>query len=230
MSTVTHPRRIRSFVRRARSFSSLQADYYATLWQQFGVNPLIHTWSDIFSSDTSIGLDVGFGMGESLGAWAKVAQEHDGILGVEVHRPGILQAMQVLQEQNTNPQQVKIIEGDVLDVLMTWIPDGALQRMQILFPDPWPKRRHHKRRLVRAETLPLFISKLKSGGVFYFVSDWQVYAEAVQNLCNAESNLENLFEMNEVGHVLVSDPENTRFARKGLAQGHKIHTVCFRKV
>lgn len=247
MLAVSPPRRIRSFVRRARSFSSLQAEYYATLWQQFGVDPVTHPWSDIFSLDTSIGLDVGFGMGESLVEWAKLAQDNECILGVEVHRPGILQAMQVLQMQQISQQHVKIIEGDVLDVLTSWVPDASVHRIQILFPDPWPKRRHRKRRLLRAETLSLFIRKLKSGGTLYFISDWQAYAESVLDICLTKSNLENLTDMNEVRPPSGSDlaitltehgvrsyedliPElQTRFARKGLAQGHKIYSLCFRK-
>ncbi|MDH3343450.1 MAG: tRNA (guanosine(46)-N7)-methyltransferase TrmB, partial [Gammaproteobacteria bacterium] len=144
-------------------------------WPTCGVEPS----SEMLDLDQVYGrsapriLEIGFGMGESLAAMASAHPEND-YLGIEVYRPGVGSLLrQVGENGSTN---VRVISEDAVIVLAKMIPDNSLDRLQLFFPDPWHKKRHHKRRIVQPDFVALICKKLKPGGVFHMATDWQAYA------------------------------------------------------
>ena len=161
-------------------------------------------------------LEIGFGMGDSLAAQAKSSPEKN-FIGVEVHKPGVGHLlMQALEKELTN---LLVYNEDSWDVLSQAIPASSLQAVQIFFPDPWPKKRHHKRRLLGTGFLDLIVGKLKPGGLVHIATDWVPYAEAVELLFASRSDFE-----------LVETPQRpeTKFERRGRSLGHEVLDLVYR--
>ncbi|MGH8698316.1 MAG: tRNA (guanosine(46)-N7)-methyltransferase TrmB [Burkholderiales bacterium] len=168
-------------------------------------------------------LEIGFGMGEST---ARIAAAHPGIdyLGVEVHRPGVgslLNRIAALGLRN-----VRIIQHDAVDVLERMLPPAALDGVHIFFPDPWPKKRHHKRRLIQAAFVNLLASRMKPGACVHVATDWEDYAREILGTLTQDPALVNTAE------GFAPRPETrpeTKFERRGVALGHRVWDVVFRK-
>ena len=161
-------------------------------------------------------LEIGFGMGDSLAAQAKSNPEKN-FIGVEVHKPGVGHLLaQALEQKLTN---LRVYNEDSRDVLSQAIPPASLQAVQIFFPDPWPKKRHHKRRLLSPGFLDLIAGKLKRGGLLHIATDWLPYVEAVEQLFASRSDFE-LF-------ATPLRPE-TKFERRGRSLGHEIVDLVYR--
>jgi len=171
---VQHCTKIRSFVRREGRFTQSQKQALDENWKDFGIEydeqkidfPLL------FERPAYTVLEIGFGNGKSL---AKMAATYPEInyLGIEVHRPGVGQLLKQLRDEEIN--NVRIMTHDAKDVLINKIPNASLDALYLFFPDPWPKRKHHKRRLVHADFVQLIATKLKVGGIFHVTTDWQDY-------------------------------------------------------
>jgi tRNA (guanine-N7-)-methyltransferase len=214
-------RQIRSFVRRQGRLTSGQSRALDELWPRYGVE-----YSDrALDLDALYGrraprcLEIGFGNGELL-LW--LAQNNPGIdyLGVEVHRPGVgrlLLGLERLQLQN-----VRIISHDAIDVLTHQMPRGSLDEILLLFPDPWPKKRHHKRRIVQKETIPLAAAALCSGGWLRMATDWAEYAEHMREVMFASPDFVH------VPDAVVPRPP-TRFEERGQRLGHEVRDLCYRR-
>ncbi len=183
-------------------------------WDQFGIITGTHVDIDhLFPSAKEIIVEIGFGMGD---ATAEIAKTHpdNGYIAIEVHPPGIGKLLSLIEEHNLS--NVRIIEGDAIEILETMFDDHCINGFHLFFPDPWPKMKHNKRRIVNAEFLALIHRKLKTSGYINIATDWVPYAEWIKGVF-AESTL---FTGGEVPR-----PEwrpYTKFEGKGLDKDHRI--------
>ena len=220
------PRRsIRSFVVRAGRMTVAQERAWRELWPRYGVEtghePL--DLRDVFGRDAPCTLEIGFGNGESLVALAAAHPKRD-FLGLEVHRPGVGHLM--LRAEELALANVRAICRDAVEVLQQCIATGALDEVLLYFPDPWPKKRHHKRRIVQPEFVALVADRLRTGGVLRMATDWQPYAEHMLEVASACALLRN--ESPDGGYVPRPDSRPvTRFERRGHRLGHGTWDLAF---
>lgn len=222
------PKSIRSYVRRGSRMTAKQNAALAAAWKLYGVEPpeapSLLNLDQIFNRANPKILEIGFGMGHSLSVQAEAMPESD-FLGVEVHLPGLGALLAVLVEKSLS--NVRVIEGDAVEILEQYLPDESFDKIQIFFPDPWPKQRHHKRRLIQAEFVDLLSTKLKRGGVLHLATDWEDYALQMMKVLSANARLKN-----KIAEGLYAIPVNrasTKFENRGLKLGHKIWDLLFVK-
>jgi len=220
-------RAIRSFVVRAGRMTVAQDRAWQELWPRFGLEtaeiPL--DLPAIFGRDAARTLEVGFGNGESLVALAASHPERD-FLGIEVHRPGVGHLM--LQAAELHLTNLRVICRDAVEVLQRCIPAESLDELLLYFPDPWPKKRHHKRRIVQPEFVALVASRLRPGGVLRMATDWQHYAAQMLEVAGQCVALRNESPQGSY----VPRPESrpvTRFERRGQRLGHEVWDLAFRR-
>jgi tRNA (guanine-N7-)-methyltransferase len=169
-------------------------------------------------------LEIGFGNGESLVALAQAHPDED-FLGIEVHRPGVGHLM--LRAESLGLGNIRVACRDAVEVLSRQLPDASLDAVLLYFPDPWPKKRHHKRRILQPAFVDLVASRLKSGGRFRLATDWQNYAEQMLAVAGGCALLENEFD---AGYAPRPDSRPlTRFEARGQRLGHEVWDLCFRK-
>lgn len=218
-------RAIRSFVLRQGRISEAQQRAYAQLQPRYVIEyaPQPLKLESAFGRNVPKILEIGFGMG---GATAQIAAEHpeNDYLGIEVHTPGVGALMRLLDVGNIN--NVRIIQHDAVEVLNQMIAPDSLDGIHIYFPDPWPKKRHHKRRLIQPPLVSLLASRLKPGGYLHLATDWQEYAEWMLEVLHGEPQLQNT----AADYAPKPDyrPE-TKFERRGLNLGHGVWDLVFRK-
>ena len=219
-------RSIRSFILRQGRMTDAQETAVHDLWSQYGLDIQLtpYDFSAVFGREAPCTLEIGFGMGDSLLAEA-IAHPEQNFIGIEVHRPGVGALFQGLKRHELN--HVRVFNTDANDVLRDAISDSSLDRVCLFFPDPWPKRRHHKRRIVQPDFVRLVVSKLKPGGIFHLATDWQEYAVHMLEVLGQESALENTVG---VGHYAEHiERPSTKFERRGRALGHGIWDLMFKK-
>lgn len=220
-------KRIRSFVLRQRRMTVAQKKAWQEHWPEFGlsVDQGMIDPEKTFNQPGPVVLEIGFGNGDSLAAMMAAAPEKN-FIGIEVHRPGVGSLIKNVVESNL--KNLKIYCDDAVLVLQNCIPDNSVDCVQLFFPDPWHKKKHHKRRLVQAEFIKLVIKKLKPGGRFHMATDWQNYAEHMMKLVSAEKNFTN-----SAGHGQYSPrPETralTKFETRGQLLGHGVWDLIFLK-
>jgi tRNA (guanine-N7-)-methyltransferase len=225
MPDAAHPRSIRSFVTRAGRITPAQQRALATLWPRYGVEyrdePL--ALRALYGRDAPCTLEIGFGNGENLAALARAHPERD-YLGVEVHRPGVGRLLLALELQRLG--NVRVICHDAVEVLERQIAPGSLAEILVLFPDPWPKKRHHKRRLLQPAFVALLERALGAGGVLKLATDWQPYALEMLAVLGAAPNLRNLAA--DGGFVArPAERAPTRFEVRGTRLGHEVWDLAF---
>jgi tRNA (guanine-N7-)-methyltransferase len=225
MPDPAHPRSIRSFVTRAGRTTPAQQRALTTLWPGYGIEyrdePL--ALRSLYGRDAPCTLEIGFGNGENLAALARAHPERD-YLGVEVHRPGVGRLLLALELQRLG--NVRVICHDAVEVLERQIAPGSLAEILILFPDPWPKKRHHKRRLIQPAFVALLERALCSGGVLKLATDWQPYALEMLACLSAAPNLRNLAA--DGGFVArPAERAPTRFEVRGTRLGHAVWDLAF---
>jgi tRNA (guanine-N7-)-methyltransferase len=221
-----HRRSIRSFVARAGRMTVAQERAWRDLWPRYG---LAET-DQALDLDAAFGraaartLEIGFGNGESLVALAQAHPDED-FLGIEVHRPGVGHLM--LRAESLGLGNIRVACRDAVEVLSRQLPDASLDAVLLYFPDPWPKKRHHKRRILQPAFVDLVASRLKSGGRFRLATDWQNYAEQMLAVAGGCALLENEFD---AGYAPRPDSRPlTRFEARGQRLGHEVWDLCFRK-
>jgi tRNA (guanine-N7-)-methyltransferase len=221
------PRRIRSFVLRAGRTTAAQERALGELWPSYGIDlteaPL-HL-ATIFAREAPRCLEIGFGAGEVIGSLAEANPAID-YLGIEVHRSGVGRLL--LRAQQCALKNLRVICSDAVDVLRDHVADAAFDEILVFFPDPWHKKRHHKRRLIEASFVSLAAAKLRGGGTLRLATDWQAYAEQMLTVCNADPALESL----SPERTYVPRPEfrpPTRFERRGERLGHGVWDLAYTK-
>jgi tRNA (guanine-N7-)-methyltransferase len=221
-----HARRpIRSFVLRAGRVTAAQERALAELWPSFGVEfdgrPL--DLDALFGRRAPRCLEIGFGAGEVIGALAKAHPETDHV-GIEVHRAGVGRLLMHAQDEAL--ANLRILRHDAVEVLASSIADDSFDSILIFFPDPWHKKRHHKRRLIDPAFVDTLAAKLKVGGVLRLATDWQAYAEQMLRVGNACGRLESL----SADSTYVERPAfrpATRFERRGARLGHGVWDLAY---
>jgi tRNA (guanine-N7-)-methyltransferase len=196
-----------------------QARARQELWPRFGIEITGKTLQldDLFGRTADKVLEIGFGNGESLVQLAQNNPQLD-FLGVEVHEPGIGHCM--MSAQAAGLSNLRIVAGDALEALKL-LPDDCLSRVNLLFPDPWPKKRHHKRRIVQAAFLELIARKLCNGGDFYIATDWENYALHIDAVIAAAPQFRVRERCRHAGDRALARPQ-TKFELRGLTRGHGI--------
>src|SRR6185437_3387915 len=183
-------RRIQSFVRRDGRLTDAQNNAWMTLWSEYGLelkNAFID-YSAIFGRVAPRIIEIGFGSGHSLLAAAMAYPDKD-FIGIETHRPGIGTLLLNIKAQHLS--NIRLYYADAVDILTKCIPDNSLTMVQIFFPDPWHKRRHHKRRLIQSNFVNLLADKLQCGGELHLATDWQDYAKQMMNVLSNTTALIN---------------------------------------
>jgi tRNA (guanine-N7-)-methyltransferase len=221
------PRAIRSFVRRAGRITPAQQRALAELWPRYGVElPIGPLDLDrLFGRHAPRTLEIGFGDGETLVALAAQHPERD-YLGVEVHAPGVGHCL--LRAAQAGLGNLRLIRDDAVLVLERAIAPGELDEVLIYFPDPWPKKRHHKRRLVQPAFAALLASRLARGGRLHLATDWAPYAEWMRAVLDSTAGLHNAAGAD--GYA-PRPPERplTKFERRGARLGHAARDLEYRR-
>lgn len=212
---------IRSFVKREGRMTHAQERALEVLWPEYGLDiadsPLI--LSSLFDNPGPCLIEIGFGMGGSLLQMCQARPETH-FIGIDVHRPGVGALLKGAGELAL--KNLKVFCADAKDVLYQAIPPQGLDGILIYFPDPWPKKRHHKRRLIQSDFVILLASRLKADGYVHFATDWQDYAEHVEAVF-AESGL---FLPPELS---TGDRPTTKYERRGMRLGHQVKDLIFYK-
>jgi len=227
MSEVEHPRAVRSFVTRAGRITPAQQRALVELWPKYGLefSPQPLELCALYARSAHCTIEIGFGNGDNLLRLAGAHPERD-FLGIEVHRAGIGRLLLALEAQQL--RNVRIVCHDAVEVLEAQVPPLSVQEILILFPDPWPKKRHHKRRLLQPAFAALAASRLAAGGQLRLATDWEPYAQHMLETLNAAATLENLAA--DGGFVpRPSEREPTRFERRGERLGHEVWDLAYRK-
>jgi tRNA (guanine-N7-)-methyltransferase len=219
-------RPIRSFVLRQGRLTAAQERAVETLLPAYGIPyaPVMLDLDAIFGRVAPKILEIGFGMGTATAQIAQANPDKD-YLGVEVHTPGVGNLLRLVQELGL--ANIRVIQHDAVEVLRYMLEDGSLDAIHIFFPDPWPKKRHHKRRLLQADFVRLLCDKLKPGGYLHFATDWEEYAQWGLDVLRAEPQLNNTVQ------DYAPRPEYrplTKFEQRGLNLGHGVWDLIFRRV
>ncbi|VUX54923.1 tRNA (guanine-N(7)-)-methyltransferase [uncultured Woeseiaceae bacterium] len=214
-------RTVRSFVRRSGRITPAQERALKELWPRYGLDfstDVLHL-DQVFGRSAERVLEIGFGNGETL---VRESVENPGTdyIGVEVYEPGIGHCL--IDARDAGLTNLRIIRRDALEVLQYQIGDGALVRINLLFPDPWPKKRHHKRRIVQAPFLRLAARKLAVAGMLQIATDWENYAEHIDALIAAYPIFSLAERRKHSGEYGALERETTKFERRGLREGHSI--------
>ena len=218
---------IRSFVERQGKIAPAHRALIQALWPKYSL-PLIKQQLDIeqtFGRQAPVILEIGFGDGRALLANAKL-HPHINFIGIEVYKAGVAKLLLGLQAEKLN--NVRIYCADALEVLTNCIADQSLEQVQLFFPDPWPKLRHRKRRIMQHAFVHLIAAKLQHNGTFHMATDWEDYAAQMLNLMEAEDNWLNLAGAGQ----FITRPETrplTKYEQRGHRLGYKTWDLVFRK-
>jgi len=221
-------RKVRSFVKREGRLTNAQARALEEHWQSMGLEHSAEQidFKSIFSNNNPVVLEIGFGMGKSLVEMAKNSPELN-FIGIEVHKPGVGACIADAVEQGVT--NLKVYEHDAIEILADCIPDQSLTTVQLFFPDPWHKKKHHKRRIVQPEFVETIRQKLKVGGVFHMATDWENYAECMIEDMNSAPGYKNLATDGD----FVPRPDNrplTKFENRGQRLGHGVWDIQFERI
>jgi tRNA (guanine-N7-)-methyltransferase len=230
-----HPshRRVTSFVHQRNRLTEGQAHAWARLWPRYGADvadvlsgAVPYDPAAWFGRTAPLVLEIGSGTGESTAAQAAAAPEDDH-LAVEVFEPGLAQLLMRIDEAGLT--NLRLLRGDAVDLLREHVPPATLHGIRIYFPDPWPKRRHHKRRLVQPEFVALAASRLEPGGTLHLATDWADYAVQMRAVCAAEPLLENTSTAADGWAPRPEWRPVTKFERRAVAEGRAVRDLVFRR-
>lgn len=219
-------RAIRSFVLRTGRMTAAQSEALEANWAQFGLEleqGLIAP-EELFGRRAELVVEIGFGMGDSLLEMALADPGRD-FIGIEVHTPGVGRLLASASEHGLS--NLRVYRADAIAVLNQCFPPQSIDRLQLYFPDPWPKKRHHKRRIVQQSFLDLLSTRLKSGASLHIATDWQPYAEYCLELLEQQTEWKNSARKSQ----FIARPEfrpETKFERRGTQLGHGVWDLIFR--
>lgn len=219
-------RKIRSFVRREGRLTKGQQRALDELFPVHGLTPVendVLDFASVFGNTNPVHMEIGIGNGQTLVSMASAHPQYN-YLGIEVHRPGVGNAL--LQIEKTGLTNIRLICDDAVEVLKNNIPDQSLSAVYIFFPDPWHKKRHHKRRLVQVEFVNLLAMKLQSGGRLHMATDWEEYAQHMLKVMSEVAGFTN-----QAGAGQYSEKPDyrplTKFEQRGLRLGHGVWDLIF---
>ncbi|MFE9706957.1 tRNA (guanosine(46)-N7)-methyltransferase TrmB [Streptomyces sp. NPDC005930] len=222
-------RRIRSFQPRRSRVTAGQADALQRLWSRWGLDidgQRVIDLAELFGNARPVVLEVGFGMGEATAEMA-AADPDTNVLAVDVHTPGQGNLLGLADRNKLS--NIRVGNGDAIILLREMLTPDSLAGLRVYFPDPWPKKRHHKRRLIQPEFLTLAATRLAPGAVVHCATDWEPYAEQMLDVLTAHPDFENT----EPGGGFAPRPDHrplTRFEGQGLEKGHVVNDLLFRRV
>lgn len=221
----SHHRPIRSFVKREGKLTTGQQNAIDQLWPTHGVDLSDQqlNLNQLFGRSAPVVLEIGFGNGLSL---ADMAETHADVnfFGVEVHKPGVGSLLVQVKKRALNNVRVSI--DDAVQVLEQQIADQSVHRVQIFFPDPWHKKRHHKRRLIQPKFVATLIRKLEPGGQIHVATDWENYAEHILDVLSANQKLHNIAA--DYAPKPAYRP-STKYEARGIRLGHGVWDIIFQR-
>lgn len=227
--TVEHPRTIKSFVLRQGRLTQGQETAIHLLWPIFGVetSDKLLDLPQLFGRAAPITLEIGFGNGESLLQMAKATPTRD-FLGIEVHKPGVGHLLKRIGEEGLS--NVRVMNSDAVDILQKCIPAQSLDRVQLFFPDPWHKKKHHKRRIVQPAFVDLIAASLRQSGILHMATDWENYAEHMAAVMQERQDLRNIATQPPYYSPRPAERPLTKFEHRGLRLGHGVWDLLYQKL
>lgn len=225
-SKITH--RIKSFVLRQGRLSAGQQRAIDSQWPKFGltVDDKLLDFTEVFGRDAPTIVEIGFGMGKSLAEMAE-ANPQQNYIGIEVHRPGVGALLKLVEEKGLT--NIRVYNHDAIEVLEKCIPKDSLAGVYLFFPDPWHKKRHHKRRIVQPAFAQTIQGHLKPGGQFHMATDWEDYAIHMMEVMNEQSGYQNISGEGQYTPRPDYRPL-TKFEARGHRLGHGVWDLIFEKV
>lgn len=222
-----HHRTIKSFVLRQGRLTRAQQHALENYWQVYGIDYTEQriAFDELFGNNNEVVIEIGFGNGDSLLQQA-IDQPQLNFIGIEVHAPGV--GHLIHHAQKNAVQNLKVIRHDAVEVLKHQLADDSVNRFQLYFPDPWQKKRHHKRRIMNPEFIHLIQQKLKTGGIFHMATDWQDYADQMLEQMEQAAGFINT---SGSGNFCSSTTERyeTKFERRGIKLGHRVWDLIYSK-
>ncbi|MYW05156.1 tRNA (guanosine(46)-N7)-methyltransferase TrmB [Streptomyces sp. SID3343] len=222
---VRHMATVRSFTPRRGRITLAQREALDRLWERWGFDVAARTidLGDVFGNERPVVLEIGFGMGETTAAMA-AADPDTNVLAIDVHTPG--QGSLLYDAELRGLTNIRVVNGDAVELLRDMLPPACLAGIRVFFSDPWPKTRHHKRRLIQPEFAALAASRLVPGGTLHCATDWAHYAEWMLEVLAAEPALVNTTD----GYLpRPAWRPITRFEQQGLDKGHEVADLIFRR-
>ena len=226
--TEKHQRPIRSYVLRGGRLTAAQQNALDELWPHYGIDhhETVLDFDDYFERLAEVIVEIGFGNGEST--WRMAQLEPDiNFIGVEVHEPGVGHLLMALDANDIS--NVRIAREDAVPFLQPRIPPGSLAGVRIYFPDPWPKKRHHKRRIIQPDFVRQLARSLKPGGILHLATDWQPYADHMLEVMQASPDFRNLSASGDYCERPGWRP-HTKYEERGKRLGHDVRDMLFERL
>lgn len=220
-------RTVRSYVLRGGRLTAAQQRALDEIYPRLGIpdGEEALDFPTLFGRDCEVVLEIGFGNGEATWRMAS-AEPQRGFIGVEVHAPGVGRLLQALDTRKIG--NVRVAMADAVEFLERRVPNASLQEVRIYFPDPWPKKRHHKRRLIQPEFIALLAVKMRPGALLHLATDWTPYAEHMLAVLSASQAFENLSDSGDFCDQPAWRPD-TKYERRGDRLGHETRDLLFRR-
>lgn len=221
----THHRPIRSYVLRQGRLTPAQKNALDQLWSSYGIDytEKILDLKSVFGRTAPVTLEIGFGNGDSLIAQA-IKNPQQNYLGIEVHRPGVGHCINRAHLESL--KNLRVMCHDAIEILSHQIAANSLDCVQLFFPDPWHKKRHHKRRILQPAFIECVQQRLKKGGRFHMATDWEEYAQHMLKMMAAQSGFNNLAGKGNYAADNAERPQ-TKFERRGERLGHAVFDLIF---
>jgi tRNA (guanine-N7-)-methyltransferase len=219
-------RAIRSFVIRSGRMTDSQRQFYDNNITKWALKPGAQTSSSlsVFSNDNPLVVEIGFGMGDSLASMAEQSPDTN-FIGIEVHQAGVGKLLRLIEEKKLS--NIRIYCDDAVEVFKTDFSTSSIDRINIYFPDPWHKKRHHKRRLIQPEFISLLSTRLASQGILHIATDWRAYAEHTLEIIAAQTLFENVASDSLYVNAADYGRPETKFERRGKKLGHGVWDMVF---
>ena len=221
-------RPVRSFVLRGGRLTEGQKRALEEFWPRFGIekgeSPL--DFKTLFGNDAPVIMEIGFGNGDAT--W-QMAQAHpaENYLGVEVHQPGVGHLLLKMKQHGIT--NIRIANDDAVEFLCERVPTESLAGVRIYFPDPWPKKRHHKRRLIQPSLIELLASRMHPGALLHLATDWEPYAQHMLEVMGSSDGFVNLSPSGDFCDQPEWRPE-TKYERRGEGLGHRVRDLLFKRI